>query len=88
MDYKLSAKNKEGKWWGYGSFKENNYGKLQASFKVSALEELIAQAKSEGKEWVNLAAFENDKKPTQHYKAKQDGYQPSYADMDDTNPPF
>ena len=62
MDYKLSTKTAEGKWFTFGTFKKNQFDKLQASFKLSALEELVALAKSQGKEWVNLAAFENDKK--------------------------
>lgn len=74
MDYKLSTKNTEGKWHTFGTFKKNQYDKLQASFKLSALEELVALAKSQGKEWVNLAAFENDKKPTAHDTAKQNAY--------------
>jgi hypothetical protein len=61
MNYKLSTKNSEGKWWSYGTFKANQYGKLQASFKLSALKDLVGLAESQGKEWVNLAAFEADK---------------------------
>lgn len=88
MDYKLSMKNAEGKWWSYGTFKKNQYDKLQASFKLSALEELVALAKSQGKEWVNLAAFENEKKVDAHNQAKGNGYAPeqSYADMDSEVP--
>lgn len=61
MDYKLSRKNAEGKWWQYGNIKENQWGNNQASFKVSALKDLIELAEKEGKEWVNLSLFTNDK---------------------------
>ena len=85
MDYKLSAKNKEGKWWTYGSIKKNQWGNNQASFKVSSLEDLIAQAKAEGKEWVNLSLFENDKeKIDSHNEAKGNAYQPQDV-IDDLN---
>lgn len=56
MNYKLSKRNpnKENKFWTYGNFKKNKWGNYQASFKVSALQELIDQADGE---WVNLSAF-------------------------------
>ena len=85
MDYKLSTKTAEGKWYTFGTFKKNQFDKLQASFKLSALEDLVALAKSQGKEWVNLAAFENDKKPTAHDTAKQNAYVP---DLDGDSIPF
>ena len=63
MDYKLSTKNKSGKWWTYGGIKTNQWGNNQASFKVSALKELIELAESKNTEWVNLSLFDNIAKP-------------------------
>jgi hypothetical protein len=58
MNYRLSRKNQLGKWWTYGDFKKNQYGNYTASFKVEKLQELIELAKMEGKQWINLSAFE------------------------------
>lgn len=75
MNYKLSRKNKEGKWWSYGSVKVNQYGNQQASFKITSLEELIALSKEEGKEWVNLSMFEDKEKAiSQHSIDKGNAY--------------
>lgn len=63
MDFKLSKKNKEGKWYTYGYISTNQWGNNQASFKLTSLKGLVALAESEGKEWVNLSLFENDKRP-------------------------
>jgi hypothetical protein len=72
MNYRLSRKNEQGKWWTYGDFKLNKYNNYSASFKVSALEELIAMAKKEGSAWVNLSAFQEEEKqqskPAHDYK--------------------
>ncbi len=90
MNYKLSTKNAEGKWHTFGVFKENQYGKLQASFKLSALKDLVALAESQGKEWVNLAAFEDkpkEQETAQDY-AKSSGatYVDDGIDLNDTVP--
>jgi len=63
MDYKLSTKNKNDKWWQFGGIKTNQWGNNQASFKVSALKELIELAESKNTEWVNLSLFDNIAKP-------------------------
>lgn len=83
MDYKLSRKNKEGKWHIYGNVKTNQWGNNQASFKVSALEELIELAKSENKEWVNLSLFENKEKQEQEAPTEARAY---VAELDDDIP--
>lgn len=70
MKYRLSRKNSEGKWWTYGDFALNKFGNYSASFKVSALQELIELAKAEGKDWVNLSAFED--KPKHEGKVTKD----------------
>jgi hypothetical protein len=60
MDYKLSAKNKHGKWWTFGYFKKNQYGNLQASFKVKP--ELLELLRDKEGGYVNFAAFEDEGK--------------------------
>ena len=89
MDYKLSRKNKEGKWWVFGSIEKNQWDNNQASFKVSALEELIELAKSESKEWVNLSLFENKEKPSQAQEAHTQAKGNAYVEpLDDSIPDF
>lgn len=79
MNYKLSCKNKNGKYWQYGTIKKNQFGNNQASFKVSALKELIELAGD--KEWVNLSLFDNIPKPADsHTIAKGNGFQPDLSD--------
>jgi hypothetical protein len=91
MDKKLSMKKADGKWWTYGSLKTNQWGNEQVSFKLSTLEELVAELKAQNKEWGNLSLFDNDKlKPNdgyqKHNEDKSNGYQPQ-EDLDD-NVPF
>lgn len=62
MNYKLTTKNKDGKWWTYGNVRTTEKGSLQAGLKISSLKELIAQTEAEGKEWINFMMFEDDKK--------------------------
>ena len=63
MKYKLSRKNENGKWWTYGQFETNQWGNLQASFKIENLEKAIELAKNDPKckGWINFSAFEDDK---------------------------
>jgi hypothetical protein len=84
MEYKLSRKNKAGKWWAYGWIGPNKWGKDQASFKLRDLEELIEIAKQEGKEWVNLSMFENDKNSKSESKPIE--IPSDITDMDDEIP--
>lgn len=85
MEYKLSRKNAEKKWWVYGNMRENQWGNQQASFKVSALKELITLAENEGSEWVNLSVFEKkdtkDKDTTATFEAAGDS-----TEIDDSLP--
>lgn len=75
MDYKLSTKNAIGKWQTYGSIKTNQFGKDQASFRLKDLKELVALAESTGKEWVNLAMFQNNEnKQEEHSIAKGNAF--------------
>ena len=62
MKYKLSRKNENGKWWTYGQFETNQWGNLQASFKIENLEKAIEIAKNDPKckGWINFSAFEDD----------------------------
>jgi len=86
MDYKLSTKNKNGKFWQYGSIKKNQWGNNQASFKVSSLKELIELAESKNSEWVNLSLFDNVPKPADsHTVEKGNAYQPQ-PNLDDEIP--
>ena len=62
MNYKLSKKNKSGKWWTYGNIKKNQWGNLQASFTVQNIRELLELAESENSQWINLSMFEEDNK--------------------------
>lgn len=74
MEYRLSMKNLQDKWWSYGSLKKNQYGNLQVSFKLTALIELAKVAETQGKEWVNLSCFEVDDKQKKHSVAKANAY--------------
>ena len=82
----LDRKNAQGKWWTYGQIKKNQWDNLQASFKIVNLEEAIALAKAEGKEYLNLSAFEN--KPNQAPKPVQQEPEFNASDLDDEVPPF
>jgi len=74
MNYKLSRKNKDGKWWTYGGIKKNQWDNLQASFKLSSLKELVELAEGEGKEWVNLSMFEDEAKGEAPRATPSDNY--------------
>ena len=45
-----------------GRLAVNKWGNEQASFKVESLKELVAEAETSGKEWVNLSVFESKEK--------------------------
>jgi hypothetical protein len=63
MNYKLSRKNKDNKWWTYGNFKKSEqYGTYSAGFKISDLEAAILEEKNKGNEWINFSAFEDTPK--------------------------
>ena len=96
MNYNLSRKNAAGKSWCYGRITVNKWGNPQASFKVSALKDLIELAEKEGKEWVNLSLFENkgvggqeeahsDTTLTPHSQAKANAFVPEH-DLSDEIP--
>lgn len=58
--YKVSAKRANGKFWGFGNLKKNQYGNWSIGMKVTPeLKELINS--NDGK-WVNFSLFEDDKK--------------------------
>lgn len=62
MKKNLSLKNKEGKWWSYGSIAQNKFGNEQASFKVTPeLKDLFGKA--EVGSWINFSIFEAKPKP-------------------------
>lgn len=81
MEYKLSAKNKHAKWWTYGYFKKNQYGNLQASFKVTP--ELLELLQSKEGGYVNFAAFEDEGKKPEQRSAKESA---GYDDLEDSIP--
>lgn len=56
--YEISAKNKSGKWWGYGRVTRNpQYGSLQIGMKKTP--ELVALLDSTpAGGWINLSLFE------------------------------
>jgi hypothetical protein len=82
-NYKISRKKPDGKWWGWGSLKRNQYGNLQVSFKnTPEFREMIAQAG----EWLNFSCFDaNESKTTSYEKAKGNGYQPQ---QEEESPPW
>lgn len=87
MNYKLSRKKPDtGKWWTYGSLKNNQWGNLQASFKKSALQELIDTTEGD---WINLSAFEDtgEKKEFKPVERKADTLDRDIA-FEDTDIPF
>lgn len=86
MDYNLSRKNKEGKWWTYGRVRYNKWGNLRASFKVSSLKELVALAESEQAEWVDLSMFENKQDNAQQQHSFDKGNAFVKDDLDDEIP--
>jgi hypothetical protein len=68
-------KNLQDKWWSYGNLKTNQYGNLQASFKIDNLRALLETAEQQGKEWVNLSCFEvTENKKKAHSVAKGNAY--------------
>jgi hypothetical protein len=66
-EHKLSAKVND-KWVTFGSVKLNQWGKLQASLKVTP--ELLSFL--DGKQWVNFAMFERDDKDKPQYLKEPD----------------
>lgn len=85
MDFKLSKKNENGKWWSWGSVKTNQYGNNQASFKVTEqFKKLVNDTPTDT--WLNFALFENtEKKVDAHNTAKANAYQPQ-NDLEQTIP--
>lgn len=76
MEAKLSTKLPTGKWWTWGSIKKNQWGNLQASFKVTP--ELVALFQEKQGSWINFSVFEEKQPDT----AKADGYAPQQLDDD------
>lgn len=62
MDYKVSSKRKDnGKWWGYGRIRTNQYGNPQLSFKKTPeLMQIFNDAPDGG--YINFALFEEKPK--------------------------
>lgn len=61
MNKKVSAKNKNGKFWNYGFIKVNPWGNLQLSLKnTEELKKLLA----EGGEWINFSLFDDERDTT------------------------
>lgn len=86
MNYNLSSKNANGKFQTYGRITKNKWDNNQASFKVSALKELIELAESKNSEWVNLSLFDNIPKPAdKHTIDKGNGFAPE-PNLDDEIP--
>lgn len=85
MDFKLSKKNENGKWWSWGSVKTNQYGNNQASFKVTEqFKKLVNDTPTDT--WLNFALFKNtEKKVDAHNTAKANAYQPQ-NDLEQTIP--
>jgi hypothetical protein len=77
--YSVKKKNASGKFWSYGNVKRNQYGNLSLGFKVTPELKAIFNDAEDG-QWVNFSLFEEEKKPTAHDIAKQDGYAPSLDD--------
>ena len=86
MEYNLTKKI-DGKWVTFGSFANNQYGNLQASFKKTP-EFMKFINESEG--WVNFSAFwkksKDDKPISNHSKAKADGYVKPTPTKDEAEP--
>lgn len=60
-EYKLSAKRADtGKWWTYGLIKKNQYGNMQAGFRVTP--ELKALISANDGKWINFSLFEAEAK--------------------------
>lgn len=79
--YKLSTKRPDtGKWWSYGSIKTNQYGRLQAGFKVTP--ELKALISANDGKWINFSLFEEEKKGEVTQEA-QAGLDKLYDDSSD-----
>lgn len=78
MNFKLSKKRQDtGKYWTYGSFKKNQWGNYQASFKVTP--ELLKLFKEHEDSYINFSAFEDEKK-------EESPKQPVYDDLSDDVP--
>lgn len=59
MNFKVSKKKTDGKWWSWGSIKENQYGNLQLSFKNTPE---FKQMINESGDWLNFSLFEDKPK--------------------------
>lgn len=79
--YEIRAKNKLGKWWGYGRITKNQYGNLQIGMKKNA--DLIALFESvpEGG-WLNLSLFE----PRDQQEPRSAAAKSAPAELDDNIP--
>jgi len=85
MDKNLSIKIGD-KWQTFGKLAKNQWGNEQVSFKVTP--ELIQLMQSKQGGWLNFSLFEakpKSDKPSQHNKAKADGYAPAPS-LDDEIP--
>ncbi len=84
MNFKVSAKLGQGKWWTFGTIKKNQWGNLQLSMKnTQQLKDFV----NNGGEWLNFSLFEEDgqKEQTPHNQEKADAYQPQAALDDDSD---
>lgn len=79
--YEIRAKNKLGKWWGYGRITKNQYGNLQIGMKKNA--DLIALFESvpEGG-WLNLSLFE----PREQQEPRSASAKSAPKELDDSIP--
>lgn len=73
--YSVKKKNANGKFWSYGNVKRNQFGNLSLGFKVTPELKAIFNDTADG-QWVNFSLFEEERKPTAHDTAKQNGYAP------------
>ena len=72
MEFKLSRKNEGQKWWTWGSFRKNQWGNYQASFKVTPEFKKLINSIEDG-EYINFSAFDEDKKDAPKPKPINDG---------------
>lgn len=81
-------KKANGKWWSYGRLETNQWGNEQASFKLDALKELVAEAEAQNKQWVNLSVFEREDKPVKQQRAARENQVTYEQDDFDQQIPF